>query len=136
MSSDEHKAVYRRAIEAIGRGDADALDALLAPDVVDHNPVPDQPPGLDGFKQWMRAARASFPDLAGSVEDVVAEGDRVAGRVTWRGTQAGSFAGVDPTGGRVAFTAIHIVRIADGLIAEWWGVADLLGALEQLRGSR
>lgn len=131
--SAEPSAVYRSAIEAIAAGDAAALDDLLAPDVVDHNPMPGQPPGIAGFKQWMASARASFPDLAGEVEDVVAAGDRVAGRVTWSGTHRGTFVGVAPTGGRVAFTAIHIVRLAGGRIVEWWGVADLLGALEQVR---
>ena len=132
---EEHRAVYRRAIEAISRGDAAALEQLLAPDVVDHNPMPDQSPGVEGFKQWMSAARASFPDLAGTIEDLVAEGDRIVGRVTWRGTQTGPFVGVGPTGKTVSFTAIHIVRLVDGRIAEWWGVADLLGALEQVGAS-
>lgn len=132
--SDDHSAVYRRAIEAIGTGDAVALDDLLAPDVIDHNPMPGQGPGIEGFKQWMRYARASFPDLAGVIEDVVASGDRVAGRVTWRATHCGPFIGIEPTGRNVSFTAIHIVRVAHGRIVEWWGVADLLGVLEQLRG--
>jgi ketosteroid isomerase-like protein len=75
--------VYRRIIDAISRGDADSLDELVAPDVVDHNPIPDQAPGLDGVKQWLAAARTAFPDLRGTVEDVVVEGDRLAARVTW-----------------------------------------------------
>jgi steroid delta-isomerase-like uncharacterized protein len=128
MSAD----VYRRTIEAISLGDADALDALLAPDIVDHNPIPGQPAGRNGLKHWMRSVRASFPDLDGAVEDVVAEGDRVAGRVTWRGTQAGPFAGAAPTGRPVCFTAIHIVRLEHGRIAEWWGAANLHDALGQI----
>ena len=124
--------VYRRTIDAISRGDADALDALLTPDVVDHNPVVGQPHGLPGFKHWLLAARTAFPDLTGALEDIVADGDRVAGRVTWRGTQRGPFAGIGPTGRPVCFTAIHIVRVADGRIAEWWGAANRLDALAQL----
>lgn len=131
--SEDHSAVYHRAIQAISAGDAASLGEFLAPEVVDHNPMPGQAPGIEGFKQWMSYARASFPDLAGTIEDVVADGDRVAGRVTWHGTHAGPFIGVEPTGRSVSFTAIHIVRLADGRIAEWWGVADLLGALEQVR---
>ena len=132
VSLERHKEVYRRTIEAIGHGDADALDELLSPDVVDHNPLPGQPPGLTGFKHWMHTVRTSLPDLEGTIEDVVAEGDRVAGRVTWRGTQHGPFAGVGPTGNPIQFTAIHIVRLAGGRIAEWWGAANLLDALEQI----
>ena len=127
-----HERLYEQVIEAIGAGDAAALDELLAADVVDHNPMSGQRPGLPGFKDWMEAVRTSFPDLAGTVEDVVAAGDRVAGRVTWRGTHSGAFMAVPPTGLAVEFTAIHILRIADGRIAEWWGAANLLEALEQI----
>ena len=130
--SVENDDVYRRAIAAISRGDADALDALLAADIVDHNGIAGQPPGRDGFKHWMRSVRTSLPDLTGTVEDVVAAGDRVAGRVTWRGTQSGPFAGIAASGKPVCFTAIHIVRLADGRIAEWWGAANLLDALDQI----
>ncbi len=129
---EEHKAVYRRIIEAVNAGDFDALDALFAADMVDHNPVPGQVAGLAGFKQWMAAARRSFPDLRGTVGHVLAEGDLVAGRVTWRGTQAGPFAGAAPTNQSVAFEAYHIVRFEGGKAAEWWGTADISGTLAQL----
>jgi steroid delta-isomerase-like uncharacterized protein len=126
------KDVYRGVIAAVGDGDLAALDAFLAQDLVDHNPLPDQAPGVAGFKQWASAVRTSFPDLQGSVETVLAEGDLVAGHVTWRGTQRGPFLGVPPTDRRVEITAVHIVRLSAGRIVEWWGTADLLGALEQL----
>jgi steroid delta-isomerase-like uncharacterized protein len=126
------KDVYRRIIDAISRGDADALDELMAPDIVDHNPVPDQAPGVEGFKQWMATARDSFPDLSGTVEDVLAEGDRVAARVMWHGTHAGEFLGVPPTGRTVSFPAFHIVRFSGRRAVEWWGTADLLSVIQQL----
>ena len=132
MPTEEHKAAYRRIIEAVNAADFDALDALFAADMVDHNPIPDQVPGLAGFKEWMATARRSFPDLRGTIEHVVAEGDLVAGRVTWRGTQAGPFVGVAPTGQFVAFEAYHIARFEGGKVAEWWGTADIFGALAQL----
>ena len=132
VSADEHKVVYRHIIEAVSAGDVDALAALIAPDLVDHNPVPGQVPGLAGFKQWMTMARTSFPDLRGTVEQVLAEGDLVAGRVTWSGTQHGTFAGLAPTGRPVAFEAHHIVRFMGGKAGEWWGIADIVGALAQL----
>jgi len=132
MPTEEHKAAYRRIIEAVNAGDFDALDALFAADMVDHNPVPDQAPGLAGFKQWMATARRSFPHLHGTVGHVLAEGDLVAGRVTWSGTQAGPFAGAAPTGQSVAFEAYHIARFEGGKVAEWWGTADIFGALAQL----
>ena len=132
MPAEEHKAAYRRIIEAVNAGDFDALDALFAADMVDRNPVPGQVPGLAGFKQWMATARRSFPDLRGTVGHLLAEGDLVAGRVVWRGTQAGPFAWAAPTGQPVAFEAYHVVRFEDGKAAEWWGTADIFGALAQL----
>ena len=132
MPTEEHKAVYRRIIEAVNAGDFDTLDDLFAADMVDRNPIPGQLPGLAGFKQWMATGRRSFPDLQGTVEQVLAEGDLLAGRVTWRGTQAGAFVGVAPTGRFVAFEAYHIARFEGGRVAEWWGNADIFGALAQL----
>ena len=129
---EELKETYRRIIGAVSRGDAAALDDLVATDIVDHNPIPDQAPGLEGLKQWVDAARTSFPDFAGTVDDVVAEGDRVAARVTWRGTHRGDFLGVSPTNTQVSFAAFHILRFSRGRAAEWWGTGDLLGALQQI----
>lgn len=129
---EDLKDTYRRIIEAISRDDPGALDGLMEPDIVDHNAIPKQAPGLDGFKQWMVAVRTSFPDLEGSVDDVLAEGDRVAARVTWRGTHRGDFAGVRPTNKLVSFAAFHVVHFSGGRAIEWWGTADLLGALQQI----
>ena len=132
MPTEEHKAAYLRIIEAVNADDFGALDALFAADMVDHNPIPGQVPGLAGFKQSMSSARSSFPDLRGTVEHLLAEGELIAGRVTWRGTQAGPFVGVAPTGQIVAFEAYHIARFEGGKVAEWWGTADIFGALAQL----
>jgi predicted ester cyclase len=132
MASDEqdlNRDLYQGVITAVSDGDADALNALLAPDMVDHNPVPGQSPGSSGFVEWMAMARASFPDFRGTVEQAVAEGDLVAGRVTWRGTQSGPFLVVPPTGRAVEIAAFHLVRFASGRVVEWWGTADLLGTL-------
>jgi predicted ester cyclase len=71
---EENKGAYRSIIYAISRG-ARGAGSLVAPGVVDHNPIPDQSPGFDGLKEWLASVRASFPDLEGPVEDVIAEGD-------------------------------------------------------------
>jgi steroid delta-isomerase-like uncharacterized protein len=128
----EPKDIYRLIIEAISHDDPYALERFISPDVVDHNPVPGQAAGLDGFKQWMASARTSFPDLQGSVEDVIVQGERVAARMTWHGTHRGDFVGVPPTNKRIAMTAFHHVRFARGRAAEWWGTADVFGALQQM----
>jgi steroid delta-isomerase-like uncharacterized protein len=129
-----NKDIYRRVIAAVSDGNAVALDALLAPDMVDHNAISGQSPGRSGFAEWMASARASFPDFHGTVEEVVAEGTLLAGRVTWRGTHNGPFLGVAPTGRAVEITAFHLVRFASGRVVEWWGTADLFGALLALGG--
>ena len=131
-TEEQLKDAYRQIIDAITRGDAEGLDELMAPEIVDHNPIPNQAPGRDGFKQWMAAARNAFPDLRGTVEDVIVEGDRVAARTTWHGTHRGEFVGVGATGRRVSFSAFHLVRFSQDRAVEWWGTADLLGVLEQL----
>ena len=131
MDVSGNEDVYRRVFDAVNRGDEAVLDDLLTEDVLDHNPIPGQAPGIPGFKQWLRYVRAAFPDVHVTVEDTVSRGDRVAGRVTWRGTHRGSLMGIAGSGRPVDFTAIQIVRFENGKAAEWWGVADLMGALLQ-----
>lgn len=132
MDRANNVEVYRRVFDAVNRGDEAALDDLLAENVLDHNPVPGQEPGVPGFKHWMRYVRTAFPDVHVTVEDTLSQVDRVAGRVTWRGTHQGPLGGVAASGKPTQFTAIHIVRFENGKAAEWWGVADLLGALQQI----
>ena len=116
---------------AISEGALDTLAEFIAPDLLDHNAVASQPDGLEGFLHWARSAREAFPDLTGTVEDLLADGDKVAGRVTWRGSHRGDLMGVPATGRTVEFAAFHIVRFSNGLAVEWWGVADLWSALTQ-----
>jgi predicted ester cyclase len=132
MSVHDVRHIYLAVIAAVSAGDDAALDELMAENLIDHNPAPGQPPGRAGFKYWAASARDAFPDLTGVVEDTVVEGNKVAARVTWRGTHQGVFAGVAGTGVAVEFAAFHIVRFAEGLAAEWWGTADLLTAMRQV----
>src|SRR5215217_7700283 len=135
MQPRDFVSIYRSVIDAINRNDAAALDVLLAEQMIDHNPIPNQSPGRIGFKEWMAAARRSFPDLHGTIEDLIASEDRVVGRVMWHGTQHGPFVGLVPTHKHVAFSVIHIVRFEADTIVEWWGVADLLSVVQQLGGT-
>ena len=83
----------------------------------------------------MASARTSFPDLQGTIEAViVASNDYVIGRVTWHGTQHGPFAGLPPTHKAVELAVIHIVRFKTDTIVEWWGIADIFDAVQQLGG--
>ena len=126
---------YEAIIAAVAAADDDVLDQLIATDLVDHNPVPGQEPGRAGFKYWVATVHNAFPDISGVVEDTVVQGDKVAARVTWRGSHRGAFAGVPGTGAAVELQAVHIVRFADGRAIEWWGTADLFGALQQVGAS-
>jgi steroid delta-isomerase-like uncharacterized protein len=129
------RETYEAIISAVAAADQDALDELIAEDIVDHNPVPGQVPGRVGIKHWVTSMHDAFADLTGVVEDTVVEGNRVAARVTWRGTHHGTFVGVPGTGAPVEMQSVQILRFSDGMASEWWGTADIFGALVQIGAS-
>src|SRR5258708_7084307 len=99
MTEADNAATYRRWFdEGCSRGNVDLADELYSPDYVTHAVGPDLPPTLDGLKMFIRALRQGIPDLQCPVEEVVAEGDRVAGRFSMRGTNAGTLFGIPATG--------------------------------------
>ena len=132
---EENKAIERRFMEEVwNQGRLEVADELFATDVVVHNyPVP--APGVEGIKQVIAASRAGLPDTHMAMEDLVAEGDRVAVRWTYRGTHRHEFLGLPPTGKQIILTGMHIDRFAGGKIVERWVETDLRGMLQQL-GSR
>lgn len=132
MSVEENKTRVRQIYEAISKGDLMALDHLLTADFVDHNPDPGQAPGLEGVKQGFAMFRTAFPDFQITLEDMIAEGDKVATRVTGRGTHKGEFQGIPPTGKQVTVAGIDIIRCAGGKCVERWGAFDNLGMMQQL----
>jgi predicted ester cyclase len=109
---------------------ADVFDEVLAPDFVYHSPG--APADLEGFKQFLPMFRAAFPDMRGTVEDLIAEGDKVVDRITFQATHQGEMMGISPTGNTVTVTEMHISRIAEGKIVERWGQTDMLGMMQQL----
>jgi steroid delta-isomerase-like uncharacterized protein len=127
------KALYRRWFEeVVSKGNLSLADELLADDYVMHFPGMPEPVDREGHKQLVMMFRAGFPDWVETVEDVIAEGDKVVIRVTGRGTHEGEFQGIPPTGARVTATGMGIARIADGRIAETWAAYDALGLMQQL----
>jgi steroid delta-isomerase-like uncharacterized protein len=132
MSADENEAITRRAYEAINQKNLDALDQMVASDIIDHDPAPGQGPGLEGVKQYFSSLHTAFPDVQMNIDDMIAEGDKVVARVNMSGTHQGEFMGNDPTGNRVTITGIDILRIADGKIVERWGKFDDLSMMQQL----
>jgi steroid delta-isomerase-like uncharacterized protein len=134
MSVESNKAIMRRYFdEAWNQGKLDVLDELVAPTYVNHSPgMPGLPPGPQGLKPVFTLFLSAFPDLRYTIEDQVAEGDRVVTRYTMRGTHRGDFAGIAPTGRAVTVTGIQIERLENGQIMEHWRASDDLGLMQQL----
>ena len=114
------------------RGNADAIESLYAPGFVAHYPGPLGWSGIEGTREAFRVLRSAFPDWTETVEDIVAEGDRVVTRFRSSGTHRGEFLGIAPTGKTVEMTEMALFRIENGKVAEQWGNHDLLGLLTQL----
>jgi steroid delta-isomerase-like uncharacterized protein len=133
VSVEENKALYRRWFEeVVTGGDLDLADELLASGYVLHFPGMPTPVDREGHKQLVLAFRSGFPDWEETVDDVIAEGDKVVIRVTGTGTHDGEFQGTPPTGRRVTATGVGIGRIEGGQIAESWAAYDALGLMQQL----
>ncbi len=134
MSTEQNKALVRQMVgEIFNRGNMSQADEFLAPDFVEHEQLaPGLLPGREGVKQMISMLRSAFPDFRATIEDIIAEGDKVVLRMTWRGTHKGEFMGVSPTGKSVSFGVIDIIRVAGGKFAEHWGQMDSMGLMQQL----
>jgi steroid delta-isomerase-like uncharacterized protein len=129
--SAENKAAIRRFIgQAFNAGDLAVVDELVATDYVLHfTPEVDGP---EGMKQFISIYRTAFPDYTCTIEDQVAEGDKVVTRWTVRGTQKGELMGISPTGKQVTMSGVVVDRLSNGRLLETWIQADTLGMLQQL----
>ena len=131
MSTEENKALLRRTYEAVNQKNLTAFFEQFTLDFVLHNGSMTIQ-GLEAFKQLEAMLLAALPDLHYTVEDLIAEGDKVAVRITATGTHHGVFLGVPPTGKHTTVTESAISRIEGGKIAEHWSETDMLGLLQQL----
>ena len=134
MSAEENKALFRRAYEELwNRGNLSVADELIAPDFVNHSASAGSNCGPESMRASVTWARRAFPDLRFEIEELVAEGDIVAGRLTMSGTHEGPLMGMPPPTGRaVRQDHMHFVRYRDGRAIEHWGVRDDLGMMQQL----
>lgn len=132
MSSDENKAVFQRLIELQEHGDLDTADRVIAPNWVNHDGSPQPLRGPEGFKQLTLGFRSAFSDVRLEIEDMLAEGDKVAARWRFRGTNSGPFQGRPPTGKAVDVKATGIFRVVDGKVTDNWVNLDVLGLMKQL----
>jgi len=132
MSTEKNKALIRRLAQALNTRNWAMLDELLAPNFVNHNASPGEKPGREGHKEAAISIINAFPDIKFTIEDMIAEGDKVVVRLTFSGTHRSQFMGIPPTNKRATVQEIAIVRIVNGKIAEEWTNSDSLGMLQQL----
>jgi steroid delta-isomerase-like uncharacterized protein len=131
---ENNKTLVRREVEEIfSEGKLDVADEIYTSDFVDYDLVLSQTMnGPEEMKEYVDMYRSAFPDLRVTLEDQVAEGDKVVNRWTARGTHQGEYMGVSPTGKEVQFAGIHISRVEEGKIAENWEVYDLMALMRQI----
>jgi predicted ester cyclase len=135
MSAKEIKALERRLYEECNKGKAAALaviDELYATDIVYHSSTGRDIRGIKDYKQHISEFYSTFPDLHFTIEDMVAEGDKVAVRLTGTGTNKGEFRGIPPTIKKITVWEIQIDRVAGGKFVEGWSRYDTLGLMQQL----
>jgi len=131
MSLEANKDVARRFIDEVFGGDKQAVDELVADDFVPHSWGP-MPPGREPLKQAIDRVYAGLSDHRMTIDDIVAEGDRVAVRLRSNARHTGTFMGIPATGREYEITETHLLRIRDGQVAEHWRDADMLGLMRQL----
>lgn len=135
MSAQENKnkEIYRHVLnELYNHANLEVIDEHLSPDFVYHVSMPGISPDREGAKQFVRGITSAFSDIRYTVEDLVAEGDKVVARWSSRGVHTGELIGVPATGKEVTTTGISMARIVDGKIKEVWSEFDALGMLQQL----
>ncbi len=125
-------AAQEKLGEILNAKSFDRLDEVFSADVVDHDPAPDQGPGVAGFQTFFGSLNSAFPDFQIGVDSMLADDDQVAIAYHLEGTHEGDFQGIAPTGKRVKARALQVARFADGKIVERWGSTDELGIVRQL----
>ncbi len=132
--SQQNTMLVRRAVEEVwNRGNYAIVEELVASDIIVHSSTPgDEIHGPAGIKQFYATLHAAFPNIHFTIEDQIAEGDRVVTRWSARATHTGEYQGILPTGKQFRLTGIDIDRFANGKVVECWPIADELGLLQQL----
>ena len=120
MPAEANKALIRRLFEeGFHSGKLVVVDEIFHPNFVDRS-TPEQPPGTEGVKDYISMVRTGFPDISITIEDLVAEEERVVVRTTWRGTHLGEYEGIAPTSKQVTRSMIQIFHVKDGKLLEEW----------------
>ena len=126
VPTEANKALIRRLFEeGFHSGKLAVVDEIFHPNFVDRS-TPEQPPGTEGVKDYISMVRTGFPDISITIEDLVAEEERVVVRTTWRGTHLGEYEGIAPTGKQVTRSMIQIFHVKDGKLLEEWSEGESL----------
>src|SRR6266436_3729321 len=130
---DAAKAVVRRNTEEVqSRGNFEVFEELFADDFVDHTPQPNSKADKDGVRDLYHRLRAAFPDFYADIHWQAADGDLVTTYKTYRGTHLSEFWGITPTGKKIQFETVDVMRVRNGKISDHWGVANLFSLAQQL----
>jgi steroid delta-isomerase-like uncharacterized protein len=130
--SEKNKTIVKRLIQEINDRNLDVLTKLCAPNYVYHGTGEMTKSDREGMKKFVSEILSAFPDMQFTIEDIIAEGDKVVYRFLFRGTHKGELFGVAPTGRRVSVRSISINRIVDGKLVEEWENFDELGLMQEL----
>ncbi len=132
MSKELNKESQKKFGDAINSGNLEQLRDLVAPNVKDHDPAPNQGPGPQGYIDFFTMMRNAFPDMQTEVEHMVVDDENVAFAYTLTGTHKGDFMGISGSGKSVKVRGMQISRFKDGKLVERWGSTDELGILKQI----
>jgi len=132
MSTETAKELVRQVVEDWHRADLDALDEHLDPSYVNHDPGNPDVTDRESYKRWAAATWAAFPDMRITIEDLIAEGDRVAKVWSLVATHTGDFGGIAPTGQRITWSGVTVYRVSGDKVIECTWQTDALGLLRQL----
>ena len=130
--SEQNKAVFEKLMSALNAKDMATMESVIADDFVDNDAMPGMAPGRQGMIDMMGMFVGAFPDLNVVVEHWVAEGDLVVGVMTTKGTQTGEFMGMPASGKKFSVREMHMVRVANGKMAEHWGLSNEMSMMQQL----
>ena len=133
MEQENKMIAQKFYTEIVNKADIPTMDAIMSDAFIDHNASPGTPSGIDGFRQFLKMVSTAFPDIQVTVEDLIAENDKVVSRLTITGTQTGVLMGkIAPSGKQACWTGIDILKIEDGKITERWSQRDLLSMMKQI----
>jgi len=133
MSAEANRIIFQRFVQFINSGSRELAVELVSPDAIFHAPgVPEPLRGPDGYLQLLTMLRGGFPDVQWALDELIAEGDRIAARFTMRGTHDGPFMGLPPSGKPFVASSMAFYRLSDGKIVEENGLPDMLAILQQI----